>query len=153
MAGPAGSTVGKIAGLSSSDNLSENASSWFPLAALLLLVCWGLAPGARRLSRRVLRRSVGQPTSADDSASAWTLGLVSAATALLLAWFFLPVPGLVGTLTLLDRVQPGRLPLALGFAAVAIGAVALASPPRRLRALLVWEGLRRSSTGCSHYGP
>ncbi|PFG17738.1 hypothetical protein ATK74_2311 [Propionicimonas paludicola] len=140
MAGPAGSTVGKIAGLSSSDNLSENASSWFPLAALLLLVCWGLAPGARRLSRRVLRRSVGQPTSADDSASAWTLGLVSAATALLLAWFFLPVPGLVGTLTLLDRVQPGRLPLALGFAAVAIGAVALASPPRRLRALLVWGG-------------
>lgn len=140
MAGPAGATLGKVPGVGPSTNLSETATSWFPLAAVLLLACWGLAPGARRLGSRVLGRSGARPSSTDGRPSSWTLGLVTAVTAVLLAWFFLPLPRLVGTFTLLDRVQPGRLPLALGFAAVTIAAVALASPPRTLRQVLGWGG-------------
>jgi hypothetical protein len=147
MAGPAGSTVGKVPGLNSGDNLSENAASWFPTAVLLLLICWGLAPGARRLVTRLRGHVAARLVPDGDARPGWTLGLVSAATTLLVAWFFLPLPGFVGALTLLDKVTPGRLPLALGFAAVAIAAVTLSSAPRRLTALLAWGGAAAAVDG------
>src|SRR5690606_11191837 len=46
----------------------------------------------------------------------WTSRLVLAAIGLLLAWAFVPLPGWFGAVTLLDKVQPTRTPLALGFA-------------------------------------
>jgi hypothetical protein len=153
LAGPDGVSVAPppgAVGVQTYANLSEVSSSWLPLpvvAAVVLLVAWVLA---RRLLPR--RRGRGQeeataltPTGDTHEWSPQDRGVtpvatfvaVVAALALLLGWALLPLPAVVGKVTLLDRVPPWRLPLALGLAVlVAVGTGALV-----LRAVRVpWWG-------------
>ncbi|HTW17958.1 MAG TPA: hypothetical protein VMF51_22725 [Nocardioides sp.] len=111
LAGDAGRTLGTSGPPSPIDNLSEVSSSWLPLPVLALalgLVAW-----------RVLRRTpetAGDAEPASTDVPSWPatgLGL-GAAMLLLLAWALLPLPGVVGRVTMLQSVQPTRVPLALG---------------------------------------
>jgi hypothetical protein len=53
----------------------------------------------------------------------WTATLTFAMTALVLAWALLPLPDLLGTLTVLNRVPGYRIPLAPGLGSVVVLAV------------------------------
>lgn len=128
-----GATLGLGGRIGPAANLSEAASSWLPLPVLAVL---GLGI-VELLARRLLARSARRPTEAPDrdpvaeTAPLWTLGLVAAVFALLLCWTVLPVPAFVGKITQLQRVEPVRTPLALGFAAVILIAAATRVRSRR----------------------
>lgn len=156
-----GATLGLAGRIGPAANLSEAASTWLPLPVLAVLVVGILELLGRRLLARgstaaevpAVREAV-EPASAPDIGEAnhaaqvtaqtdpralagraplWTLGLVAAVFALLLCWTVLPVPAFIGKITQLQRVEPVRTPLALGFAAVIL--IAAASRVRGRRPL------------------
>lgn len=111
-------------------NFSELSSSWFPLP--VLLVALGVNVWVFRRRSRARAGTVASPepgATAVPAAPAQrprplfaTLVAVAAVMALLLGWALLPLPDVVGTVTLLNRVPPVRLPLALGLCAVLLTA-------------------------------
>lgn len=125
MVGDAGASLGAGGEGGQFSNLSEASSSWFPFSVVVLI-----AAGAIALAWRVqrIRRSDDRlPTTEGVRPShepVWMLGLTSAFIAVLLAWTFLPLPGWLGIITQLQRVQPSRTTLALGLAALLLVAVA-----------------------------
>ena len=99
-------------GRSVGGNLSEVSSVWLPVPVIAVLTVATLI-----LARR--RRSLSTPPTSIDAASArpiryWTTWLVAAATLLMAAWALVPGLGLLGRLTLLDRVPGVRVDVALG---------------------------------------
>ncbi|MDR6904646.1 hypothetical protein J2X63_000332 [Agromyces sp. 3263] len=134
MVGDAGASLGAGGEGGQFSNLSEAASSWipFPVLALVVAAAIGLAWRDRRR-----RRAAGVPVpsrGADDQVPepVWTILLPAGLIALLLAWTFLPLPSWFGVITQLQRVQPSRTTLAIGFASVLMMAAATAvrSSPR-----------------------
>ena len=125
MVGDAGASLGAGGAGGQYSNLSEASSSWFPLSVVVLAAAGAVALAWR--IRRVRRTADRPPVPAELTASrepVWMLGLTSALIAVLLAWTFLPLPGWFGAVTQLQRVQPSRTTLALGFAALLLVAVA-----------------------------
>lgn len=119
LAGEAGATVGADGRGGPWANLSEVASSWIALPVMALVVLAVVA--ARRAAPPPAARPDEEPPR---DVPRWTLALLAGVTLLLLAWTLLPLPDLVGDLTLLNRVQPSRTPLALGLAQVLLVTVA-----------------------------
>ena len=94
-------------------NQTAIASSWIPLplmAAAVVLLAWVW------LGRRRVRGTAGGPEAGRPD-PIWTWTLVTAATALLLAWAVLPMPAWFGAVTLLNRVPGARTPAAIGLGA------------------------------------
>jgi hypothetical protein len=140
MVGPAGTTLGKVGGAGPATNLSEASSTWLPLAVAAVVLLGVVQLIAEALRRRIVGRGtpaeLTEPATHDDApppeqAPVWTLGLVSAAMLLLLAWAFLPLPTFVGKLTQLQRVEPVRVPLALGLGLILLVAAATRVPGPR----------------------
>lgn len=119
MAGDAGRTLGTAGRDGVSTNPSEASSTWIALPVLLLAVLGALELAVRRWRRGPPEDPDPQPTST------WGLGLVSLMTLLLLGWAFVSLPDVIGSLTLLRRVQPERVPLALGVAQIVLVALAV----------------------------
>ncbi|MFT2816933.1 hypothetical protein [Leifsonia sp. A12D58] len=131
MVGDAGASLGADGRVGPYANLSESASSWLPLPVIALGIVGAvfLVVGTvrrRRHPRTDLELSAEVLTSSVTRSSepVWMLSLLSAVILLLLAWMLLPLPEWVGQVTQLQRVQPSRTPLALGFAAIMMVAVA-----------------------------
>ncbi|SDT33544.1 DUF7657 domain-containing protein [Microterricola viridarii] len=141
MTGDAGATLGTEGRVGPYANLSESASSWFPLPLVLLLVVGAVMMLVRQLRRRGAVVGPGAPESGvrEQREPVWMLVCVSAAVLLLLAWTLLPLPDWVGVITQLQRVQPSRTALALGFAALIL--VALASTVRARPRAWAWPWL------------
>lgn len=135
MTGDAGASLG-AGGLGGPNaNVSESASTWLSLPLSALLAIGG---GLILLRRR--RAAPAGLTPADLAASVpadphddgtevpgsttWTLVLTAAAMLLLLGWSLLPLPDLVGAVTLLQRVEPARTGLALGLGQIVLIAAA-----------------------------
>jgi hypothetical protein len=110
-------------------NQSEVSSAWFPLPVLLLLVGFVAVTVVR--ARAVRRRAAldpavyaaepdqGEGRDEPGGARDWaTFIAVTAVAALLLLWMFVPLPPLVGRVTLLNRVPGYRATLALGVCTV-----------------------------------
>ena len=128
MAGQAGATLGYDGRGGPYANASELASSWFVAPLVVLLA-------AASVSTVVSwRRSRGQDRH--PAAPGATMAATSLALGVLLVWTFAPLPRWLGSITLLDRVQPSRTPLALGLGfMVLVGlAAALRDRPPVLRA-------------------
>ena len=123
MARRPGSTLGSAPG--SNANLSEAASTWLSLPVLLLVIAGCVVVVAAHLRARRARAQHGaRDAAAVPYGPPWTLAMVSVAAILLLAWAFLPLPSVVGSVTLLNRVPPVRVWLALGLAALLQAAAA-----------------------------
>lgn len=109
-------------------NLSEVSASWLPLpvlvsAVLLVVVRWSSIRSGADGTRRP---------------GPWTLLALTLVMSVLLAWAVLPLPEWTGTL-FLERVKGIRVPLALGFAAVLVVAIAATrQPPARTR---LWDAV------------
>lgn len=134
MVGDAGTSLGADGRVGPYANLSESSSSWFPLpvVALGIVGVAFLIVRARRQRQTARSGLVPKPdplsssnSSADRGEPIWMLSLLSAIILLILAWTLLPMPDWFGTVTQLNRVQPSRTPLALGFAAIIFVAVAM----------------------------
>jgi hypothetical protein len=141
-AGDAGRTLkppADASGYAIYTNLSEVSSSWFPLGVLLAAVVAVAGLGVTTLLRRRAAPEATAPeatapeatppdattaTEAETPAPVVTFGLVTAVTALLLGWALLPLPAWVGTVTVLNRVPPWRLPLAIGLGTLLVAALA-----------------------------
>lgn len=139
MTGDAGATLGADGRVGPYSNLSESASSWFPLPLVLLLMVGAVMLLVRRVAQRGTARADVVSGERSQRDPVWMMVCVSAATLLLLAWTLLPLPEWVGTITQLQRVQPSRTALALGFAALIL--VALASTVRLRPAAWRWPWL------------
>lgn len=113
-------------------NQSEISSGWFPLpvtVVVILALCWIAFRSFR--SRSV---TTTDATATDGKAPAgstrsrlgtpsrpfWTVSLTILATGTILAWALLPLPDLLGQITLLNRVPSRRVPVALGLAGAVI---------------------------------
>ncbi|WP_350347317.1 hypothetical protein ABIQ69_11810 [Agromyces sp. G08B096] len=129
MTGAAGQSLGASGLGGEIANQSGASSSWFPVA-VVVIVALGIALLAVRRKKLRVRR---------DDAPFGMLAGVSAAIVLLLAWALLPLPSWFGAITLLDRIQPARVPLALGFASILL--LALATTVRRRPAVWSWPWL------------
>jgi hypothetical protein len=116
-------------------NQSEVSSGWLPLPLVLLVVVLALVEVARR---RAAPPEVAAPADPPQPATrAWITTLcVSAVLALELAWALLPVPAIIGRLTLLDRVPGGRVAPAVGLACAVV--VFLMASDARLRWRSAW---------------
>ncbi|MFD1824945.1 DUF7657 domain-containing protein [Mumia zhuanghuii] len=147
LAGDAGATLGADGRGGPWANLSESASSWFSVPVVVVIALVVLVETVRRHRLR--------PPTAEDSTvgglsghaapAHWTLVLLLAAIGLLLAWTFLPLPDLLGQVTALNRVQPTRTALALGFAQVLL--VAVAAGDTRLSARVRWAVVAVAAAG------
>ena len=71
-------------------NQSENATSFLVATPIIVLMCGGLLSSLRTLEARLQR-------------------VLSVWFTILLAWMLVPLPGIIGRLTLLDRVPPERI--------------------------------------------
>ncbi len=132
MTGTAGGTLGTAGHLGTPANQSEAASSWLPLPVAALIVLGALeliVVGLRSRRRREARPAADAPEVTRDLV--WTLSLLSGVGLLLLGWAVLPLPGALGSLTELRRVEPYRTQLALGFDALLLVAVATRVSVRR----------------------
>ncbi|WP_456237405.1 DUF7657 domain-containing protein [Flavimobilis rhizosphaerae] len=137
LTGPAGGTLGASGGrVGQFANQSEIASSWLPLPVTALVMAGTVVIVAKALRRRRLARTLDSVPPAEDHGGIWLPLAVSAAIAFLTAWSFLPLPDWLGAVTVMDRVQPTRTPLALGFACVLLFG-ALASS-RRVYPAWIW---------------
>jgi hypothetical protein len=132
-------------------NQSEVSSAWFPLPALALLVGIVVALIVITHRRRAAAPSstdlqaTGTATSAveveDSTLRGWaTFIAVACVMVLEVLWTLVPLPAVVGRITLLDRVPGGRMELALGMCTVllvhlAAGRVPLSRPWRRAVAI------------------
>jgi len=105
-------------------NLSESASTWLPLAVLVLLIA-----GTAWLAITAIRRP---RTSVVESGKLpiWSLVLLSSALLLLLAWAFLPMPSWIGSITFLNLSPPSRTQVGLGLGLVVLLAIATTVKPR-----------------------
>ncbi|MEO8829610.1 hypothetical protein [Lapillicoccus sp.] len=106
----------------------EVSSAWLPAGvtavAVLLL--------AQQVFTRA--RGTGDSSPGDDEAAPilrTTALLMLLTSGLLLAWAFAPLPAIVGRVTQLERVQPGRLQLAMGLLVVIMLALVSLRPVRR----------------------
>jgi hypothetical protein len=114
-------------------NQSEISSAWLPLPILVAVVLAVLVTLLRRRQAAGQPAPPAEPGHGEDETSAvaaegappllWTTVCVAASGALLLAWTVLPLPGWVGQLTLLNRVEGVRTSLALGLVAVLLLAI------------------------------
>jgi hypothetical protein len=126
-----GTTLGRLPGGGQEANLSGAASTWLALPILLLVMAGcAVALAAHLRARRSPDRLEGEGAAALPVGPLWTLTMASVAALLLLAWAFLPLPRLFGTLTLLNRVEPVRVWLALGLAVLIQAAAASMIRPR-----------------------
>lgn len=131
-------------------NLSEAASSWFSLPLVTLAALSGLMILASRLINRGAPSSDHhRPAEAAQARATgtWTLIATSLVAILLLAWTLLPLPDWLGTITLLNRVQPTRTSLALGFVQIALIAVIATLPKHSRPFLLTWPWLVAAALG------
>lgn len=87
-------------------NQSENATSLLIAAPIVVLMCGGLLGSVRTLAARLQR-------------------VLSAWFAALLAWMLIPLPDIIGRLTLLDRVPPERIKPVIIFTGVLVVGVHL----------------------------
>ncbi len=120
-------------------NLSEIAVSWLPLPLVFfamivaLYFAWDSRRGRLHSRREDLRRDDGKSVVPEVRVGQtpsliigfWTALGTSIGFSLILAWAVLPLPQIVGQLTLLQRVSPQRTPAALGLGAVLIVVVAV----------------------------
>ncbi len=125
-------------------NQSEASSAWFPLP-VLLLVC-ALVVGLLLRARSERRATAATPT---EGVRDWATFLsVAAVTVLELLWMFVPLPPLIGRLTLLDRVPGIRDTLALGLCTVLLVYLAAGRlPVRRLLPLTAVVAVAAVATG------
>lgn len=96
-----------------STSLPDLSSTWMPAGVIIVAVAVGLAVALKPALFR--STSTIEPCRDVRALPRATLTSLLVVLCLLAAWAFLPVPAVVGELTLLDRVQPWRLPLAIGF--------------------------------------
>jgi hypothetical protein len=114
-----GATLGTTPGAGPYANLSEAASTWFSLPILFLVMAGAvMALTARFRARQATAQGEGTAAPPSPNGPLRTLTLVSIAALLLLAWAFLPVPNELGLVTLMNRVEPSRVTVALGLAAL-----------------------------------
>ncbi len=122
MTGPQGASLGAAGRGGPFSNLSEGASTWLPVPVLALVIAGVVLLIARRASRP-------RPPALDDARprpraeNLWVMSLLSGVVLLLLVWTFAPLPDWFGRVTMLNRVQPSRTVLALGFAFIILIAV------------------------------
>jgi hypothetical protein len=127
-------------------NPSEVSSGWIPLpllAVAVLVILWALVSARRPAAAP---DTAAPDTAAPDTAAPdrqhrpplWTGVLSAAVTLLLLAWMLLPVPHLVGAVTLLDRVTGRRMPVALTLAAAVELAIGMTAARRIGRPRWLW---------------
>jgi len=149
MVGDAGTSLGADGRVGPYANLSESSSSWFPLPVIALGIAGVVVIIVRTLRQRRAVRGLGSKSNPSNSSEVsqrepvWMLSLVSAAILLLMAWTLLPLPDWFGSVTQLNRVQPSRTSLALGFAAIVL--VAVATTVRRRPQIWGWPYLLAAS--------
>lgn len=125
MTGSAGESLGIAVTGSPFGNLSEASASWLPLPLVLLI-----AIGTAELIVRRRRSASPGPAAVvfmpgrSGRPPIWTLSLVGSALALLLVWTLVELPNWFGAITQLERIQPSRTSLAMGFAAILLVAIA-----------------------------
>lgn len=147
LSGHAGAALGASRFGGWKTNLSEVSSSWLSLPLLLMLTLWAAIVLARSMRGRSTNPNPALVEGARTRPTGpiWTLALSSLAALLLLAWAYLPLPDLIGKLTLLNRVPPVRLWLALGLVAlVQVSAASMILP--RPRWAQLW--LVAAAAGC-----
>jgi hypothetical protein len=139
-------------------NPSEVSSGWIPLP--LLAVAALVAVLALVTSRRTARGQVtgngspgadggpagNGPPDRENQPMPWTGALTAGVTLLLLSWMLLPVPEMVGQVTLLGRVTGRRMPVAVALASAVLLATAMtvvrqARRPRWLGAAVIVAAL------------
>ena len=150
MVGDAGTSLGADGRVGPYANLSESSSSWFPLPVIALAILGvGFIIVRAVRQRRIARPNLGvQSDLLNDSVTVrsepvWMLSLLSAVILVLLAWTLLPMPDWFGVVTQLQRVQPSRTSLALGFAAIML--VAVATTVQRRPTVWGWPWLLAAS--------
>lgn len=137
--------------LRKSTNLSEIASAWLPLPILAVAAVAAIVLSWQRRSRhsdaQVLAQADTVPELAPRAVSSTvaqplfgraTVLLTAAVTLFLVLWAVVPLPAIIGKLTLLSSVEGGRMPLALGLGAVLLTAMAAAATATRGRRLPIW---------------
>lgn len=138
-AGAAGATVGTMPGTAQFANLSGLSSSWIPIPAMVLVaVGAGQLVVSRFRARRVSAAASDDLSGATFRPPLWALVAVTIATGVLLAWALIPLPEWVGIVTQLNRVQASRTPLALGFGAILMAALAARMSNRPSAWTLPW---------------
>ncbi len=126
-------------------NASELSSGWIPLPLLAVAIGVIAAPlirGHRPRASGAVARYAGRnestrpegPTADQPGPLIWTGVLTALVFLLLLAWMLLPLPDLIGRVTLLGRVTGRRVPVAAGLAAGVLLVIAMTAA----------RGLRRS---------
>jgi hypothetical protein len=148
MTGSAGLSLGDDGRGGPYANLSENASTWLSVPLIGLLALGAGAIVLRRLQPSVAADAdQGDEVGVADGPTKWTLILTLAATLLLLAWSLMPMPDWFGTVTLLERVQPSRTGLALGFAQIVLVAAAIRVRQRPAVWSIPWLMVASVATG------
>lgn len=125
-------------------NLSEVSSPWIPLPIVLVAAIFALwlLRRDRRPPEVAATTEASQPpvqgqVDAQDPIGRWTVLGTCAGTLLVLAWALLPLPKLVGTLTVLSVTPAERAQLAVGFGALLL-TVFCSSIASRRKTPMVW---------------
>lgn len=130
LSAPANFAVSLGAEPSPPNNLSELSSTWLPFPVIIAAIVTAL----------YLIRNGGRGR-AQSCPVYWTTLSLTVVAVVLTAWAFLPLPAVLGKVTLLDRLPPSRVPIALGFAAlllIAVCSLALKNQARPSWLVIVW---------------